>query len=110
MLIGLALAAALCLETYAAVSIALSSGQLLLALGIALDGCARVLGAIAAVKVGRPDWAWGCVLVGSPAVAGFALFRRSGPVAIEPAPLAGVVSVLALGFVAIGVLARLIGL
>jgi hypothetical protein len=109
-LIGLALAAALGLETYAAVGIAVGSGQMLLSLGIVLDGCARVLGAIAAVKLGRQDWAWGCVIFGSPAVATISLFQRSGPVTTELAPLAGVVSLLALGLVAVGLLAHVAGL
>ena len=80
-LLGLVLAAVLCLEIYIAVAgIALSAGQVLLAFAFALDACARALGAIAAGKVDRQDWAWGCVIVGSPVVAGFALFQRSGPV------------------------------
>jgi hypothetical protein len=50
------------------------------------------------------------VIVGSPAVAGFSLFQGDGPVTTEPAPLAGLVALLALALAAIGVLARLVGL
>ncbi len=110
-LLGLALAAVLCLEIYVAVAgIALRSGQVLLAIAVALDGCARALGAIAAGRVDRQDWAWGCVIVGSPAVAGFALFQSSGPVDTEPAPLAGLVSLAAMGLVAIALVAWIVGM
>lgn len=110
-LLGLVLAAVLCLEIYVAVAgIALNDGQLLLAIAFALDACARALGAIAAGKVDRHDWAWGCVIVGSPVVAGFALFQRTGPVMTEPAPLAGLVSLAAMGLVAVALLAWIVGL
>jgi hypothetical protein len=110
-LLGLVLAAVVCLEMYVAVAgIALSDGQLLLAIAFALDACARALGAIAAGKVDRHDWAWGCVIVGSPVVAGFALFQRTGPVMTEPAPLAGLVSLAAMGLVAVALLAWIVGI
>ena len=110
-LLGLVLAAVVCLELYIAVAgIAVSSGQVVLAIAVALDACARALGAIAAGKVDRQDWAWGCVIVGSPAVAGFALFQSSGPVSTEPAPLAGLVSLVAMGLAAIALLASIVGI
>jgi hypothetical protein len=111
LLLGLAVAAVVAFEIYVAVAdVALSSGQLVLALGILLDGCARALGAVAAGKVDRPDWAWGCVIVGSPAVAAFALFQREGPVMIEPGPLAGLVSLAAMGLVAIALIGWILGI
>ncbi len=111
LLLGLAVAAAVAFEVYVAVAdAALSSGQLVLALGLLLDGCARALGAVAAVKVDRQDWAWGCVIVGSPVVAAFALFQREGPVMIEPGPLAGLVSLAAMGLVAIALAGWILGI
>jgi hypothetical protein len=111
LLLGLVLAGVVCLEMYIAVArIALSSGQLLLALGVALDACARALGGVAASKVNQVDWAWGSVIVGSPVVAGFALFQRSGPVTTEPAPLAGLVSLAAMALVAIALFASITGI
>jgi hypothetical protein len=83
---------------------ALDSGRPLLAFALALDACARALGTIAAGRVGAPDWAWGCALVGSPLVAVFALARREGPVRVEPAPLAGLMAVVALAALAIALL------
>ncbi len=110
-LLGLALAAAMCAEVYLAVTgVALGSGQIVLALGLVLDACARALGALAATKIGRLDWAWGCVVIGSPLVAGFALFQRSGPVTEEPAPLGGVISVLAMVLIVLALLAALLGI
>ncbi len=111
LLLGLVVAAVVAFEIYVAVAdVALSSGQLVLALGILLDGCARALGAVAAGKVDRQDWAWGCVIVGSPAVAAFALFQGEGPVMIEPGPLAGLVSLAAMGLVAIALIGRILGI
>lgn len=96
-LIGLALTAVLFAELYFGVARAgFGSGQVLLAFALALDACARALGAVAAARVEALDWALWCVLGGSPAVAAFAFFRRTGPVSTEPAPLAGLVGMLAL--------------
>jgi hypothetical protein len=67
----------------------------LLGFGLALDACSRVLGTVAARRANEPGWAWACVLVGCPTVASFATFGREGPVVTEPAPLAGLVAVLA---------------
>ncbi len=96
LILGLALAAVLSLELYAGVGrLALGGGHVLLGFGIALDGCSRVLGTVAARRSGELGWAWGCVLFGCPAVAAFAMFGPDGPVTTEPAPLAGLVAVLA---------------
>jgi hypothetical protein len=109
-LLGLALAGVVCLEMYVAVAgIALASGQVLLAIGMAFDACARALGAVAASKVDCQDWAWASVIIGSPVVAKFALYQRSGPVTIEPAPLAGLVALAAMGLVAIALIAPVVG-
>jgi hypothetical protein len=105
------LAAALSIEVYVGVAaVALGAGKVLLAIGLVLDAGARALGMVAAAKVGRREWAWTCVLLGSPAVAGFALFQRSGPVTVEPGPLAGLLSLLAIGIVVIALAALVLGL
>ncbi len=103
-IVGLALVAMLCAEVYVAVAkAALESGRVVLGFGLALDACARALGTVAAERAGRPAWAWGCVIGGSPVVATFALFRSSGPEPIEPAPLAGLMSLLAMLIVVVGI-------
>jgi hypothetical protein len=89
-----ALALALFIELYLGVARgALDHGHFVLAFALAMDACARVLGAVAARRAHAPDWAWGCVLIGSPLVV--ALWRSEGASA-EPAPLAGQLAVLAL--------------
>jgi hypothetical protein len=104
-----ALAAVLSLELYVGVGgLALSGGHVLLGFGLALDACSRVLGAVAASRAGEPRWAWACVLVGSPAVAAFAMFGREGPVAVDPAPLAGLIAALATLLVGIAVVGNML--
>jgi hypothetical protein len=94
---GLALATILLVEMYVGVvGAGLDAGRVVLAFGLALDACSRALGTIAAGRALASDWAWGCALGGSPVVAVFALFRRDGPVAVEPAPLAGLMALVAL--------------
>ncbi len=111
LLVGAALAAVVSIEVYLGVAnVALAGGQLLFALGIVLDGCSRALGTLAAIKVGRLDWGWVCLLLGSPAVAAFTLFRHSGAVTVEPGPLAGLLSLLALALVALALLVSLLGI
>ena len=80
---------------------ALDHGHIVLAFALALDACARAVGTIAARRAGRPDWAWGCVLIGSPAVA---IFSRSEDATAEPAPLAGLLAVVALLALVVAVL------
>jgi hypothetical protein len=87
----------------------LGDGHVLLAFGLALDACARTLGAVAAARAGRQEWAWWCALGGSPIVASFALFQRSGPVAVDPAPLAGLISLIAIVVATIGIAAAVTG-
>jgi hypothetical protein len=92
--LGLALAVALFIELYLGVARgALDHGHFVLAFSLAMDAFARVLGTIAARRAAAPDWAWGCVLIGSPAVVAFWRSERDAP---EPAPLAGQLAVVAL--------------
>lgn len=111
LIVGLALAAVLCAEIIVGVAgVALSAGHLVLAFGIAIDCCARALGTIAAVRAGRPHWVWLCLVGGSPAVAAFALFQEAGPVDEEPAPLAGLLALLACGVVGVALAAWALGI
>lgn len=90
--LGVVLVAVLLAEVYFGVArFAVAGGHVLLAFALALDGSARALGAIAASRADDQPAAWWCVLGGSPFVSGFALFAPSGPVTVEPAPLAGIV-------------------
>ena len=104
MTVGLALALALVLELYFGVGrLAMDGGHWVLALGLAFDCCARVLGTVAAGRAGQPAWAWWCIIGGSPAVAAFTLFGDER-LSTEPGPIAGHISVLAIGLVAIAVI------
>lgn len=92
--LGIALAVALFIELYLGVARgAIDHGHIALAFGLAIDACARTLGVVAARRAGAPDWAWGCLLIGSPLVV--ALWRSEHGTA-EPAPLAGELAVVAL--------------
>ena len=83
-------------ELYLGVArLTLEGGPWGLALGLGFDACSRVLGTIAARRSDAKAAAWRCAIAGSPAVAMFTLFGRDGPVAVDPAPLAGVLSMLA---------------
>lgn len=94
--IGLALAAALIAELYLAlITVAAGDGRPVLGIAIVLDAGSRLLGTVAAERAGRRLWACACAIGGAPIVACFTLLRRSGPVKVEPAPLAAVVSALA---------------
>jgi hypothetical protein len=105
-LAGFALAAVLVAEVYVGVARAgFDSGHVLFAFGLALDACSRGLGTIAASREGSSEWAWWCALGGSPVVAWFALFQHGGPVRTEPAPLAGLIGILALVVLAVALLA-----
>jgi hypothetical protein len=105
-LAGFALAAVLVAEVYAGVARAgFDSGHVLFAFGLALDACSRGVGTIAASRERAPDWALWCALGGSPVVAWFALFQQGGPVRTEPAPLAGLIGILALVVLAVALLA-----
>jgi hypothetical protein len=102
---GVALATVLFIEMYVGVvGAGLDGGRVVLAFGLALDACSRALGTIAAGRALAGDWAWGCALGGSPVVAVFALFRGDGVVAVEPAPLAGLIAPVALVALALALL------
>jgi hypothetical protein len=103
-LVGLVVIAVLCLELYYGVArFALGGGHVLLAFGLALDCCARALGTVSARRAGKNDWMWSCALIGSPAVAMFALYAGEGEPPPEPGPLAGLISLSACAAVVIAV-------
>jgi hypothetical protein len=92
--LGVALAVALFIELYLGVARgAIDHGHAALAFGLAIDASARTLGVVAARRANAPDWAWGCLLIGSPLVLAF---WRSEHGTAEPAPLAGQLAVVAL--------------
>jgi len=95
-LAGLAFAALLIAEIYLAVIVvALRAGKLVLGLAILIEALSRVGGTIAAERAGRRGWACACAIVGAPIVAWIALVPRPGRITTEPAPLAGLLAVLA---------------
>ncbi len=97
---GAALVAMVIAELYAGVAVVgFDAGRPVLAVGLALDACARALGTLAASRERAPGWPWGCALGGSPFVAAF-VFGRGEKSTVEPAPLAGVLALLALALVA----------
>ena len=99
--LSLALAVVLFIELYLGVARgALDHGRVVLAFALAVDACARTVGMVAARRANSPDWAWGCVLIGSPLVAAF---WRTNP-ATEPAPLAGLLAVVAMLALVVAVL------
>jgi hypothetical protein len=111
MLIGLALVIVLAAESLIlVVLLALGNDHPVLAFGFALDACARALGTVAAARQGDHAHAWSCILIGSPGVLQYVLLGPNGAVEIEPGPLAGVVSVLAIGIVTVALLGSLIGI
>lgn len=94
--IGLALAAALIAEVYLGmVAVAFGAGRPLLGFAIALEACSRGLGTAAAERAGERGWAFACAIGGGPVVAWFALAPRARRAAVEPAPLAGLLALLA---------------
>ena len=95
-LAGLAFAALLIAEIYLAVIVvAFHAGHLVLGLAILIEALSRVGGTVAAERAGRRGWACACAIVGAPVVAWVALVPRPGRIATEPAPLAGLLAVLA---------------
>ena len=100
--LGLALALALFIELYLGVARgALDHSHFVLAFALAIDACARTSGVVAARRARAPDWAWGCLLIGSPLVVAF---WRSEQATAEPAPLAGQLAVVALLALVVAVL------
>jgi hypothetical protein len=106
MVVGLALALVLIAEVYLDVVYVFGAGRVALAFAVAFDACSRALGTVAAARAGERGWACACAIGGSPVVAWFALLRRSGRVEVEPAPLAGLLALLA-GL--LGVIGLLVG-
>jgi hypothetical protein len=104
MVLGLALAVALIAEMYLDVVYVFGAGRVLLGFAIALEACSRALGTAAAARAGERAWALACAIIGAPAVAWFALSRRSGGAEVEPAPLAGLLAGLAGALAVIGLL------
>jgi len=99
------LAAVLIAELYLGVIVvAFHHGRLLLGLAIVLEACSRMLGTGAAERAGQRGWAFSCAIVGAPVVAWFALLRPSGRLQTEPAPLAGLLAVLAGAVAVVGIL------
>jgi hypothetical protein len=99
-LAGLAFAALLIGELYLGViKVAFGDSRLLLGLAIVLELLSRALGTVSAERAEKRGWACACAIVGAPVVAWVTLFRRPR-IDVEPAPLAGLLAVLA-GAVAI---------
>lgn len=99
-IVGLALAVVLIVEVYLDVVHVFGAARIVLGFALALEACSRALGTVAAARSGEPAWACACAIIGSPAVACFAFLRQSGRRAAEPAPLAGLLALVA-GLVAI---------
>jgi hypothetical protein len=95
-LAGLAFAALLIAEIYLGVIVvAFHAGRLVLGLAILIEALSRVGGTVAAERAGQRGWAFACAIVGAPIVAWVALAPRSDRITTEPAPLAGLLAVLA---------------
>jgi hypothetical protein len=102
--IGLALIVIVLAEAYLGIVVlGVNRGDVILGLGLQLDACARVIGTIAAGHVGDHAAAWLSLVIGSPALAA-ADPPGAGEAEYEPARLARVTAVLALGVIALGVL------
>jgi len=105
-LAGLAFAALLIVELYLGViKVAFDDHRLLLGLAIVLELLSRALGTVASERAERRGLACACAIVGAPVVAWVTLLRRPR-IDVEPAPLAGLLALLA---GAVAVLALLIG-
>ena len=104
--LGAVLACVLFLEICGGVvAFALGGGYLILAFGLALDACARMLGTIAAVRTGSEwgtGWRWACALIGSPAVLAFAFYGEGVLVDKDLARLAGPIAAFAIICVVVG--------
>ncbi|HTP23761.1 MAG TPA: hypothetical protein VMJ65_29425 [Solirubrobacteraceae bacterium] len=95
-LAGLAFAVLLIVEVYLGViKVAFADGMLVLGVAILLEALSRAGGTVAAERAGRRGWAFACAIVGAPLVAWVALAPRPGRIEAEPAPLAGLLAVLA---------------
>ncbi len=101
---GAGLVALVIVELYAGVAVVgFDASRPVLAIGLALDACVRALGTLAAVRERVPGWPWACAVGGSPFVASF-VFGRGRRTMVEPAPLAGVLALLAMAFVVVALI------
>ena len=101
---GAALVAVVIAELYAGVAVVgFDAARPVLAVGLALDACARALGTLAASRERAPGWPLACAVGGSPFVALF-VFGRGQRSTVEPAPLAGVLALLALALIALALI------
>jgi hypothetical protein len=71
-----------------------------LGLAILIEALSRALGTGAAERAGRRGWACACAIIGAPVVIWVALVPHRGRIDAEPAPLAGLLALLA-GLVAL---------
>ncbi len=102
---GLAFAALLIVEIYLGVIVvAFGAGRLVLGLAILIEALSRAGGTVAAERAGRRAWACACAIVGAPVVAWVSLVPRSTRIATEPAPLAGLLALLAGAVALVGVI------
>ena len=93
---GLAFAALLIVEVYLGViKVAFADGMLVLGLAILIEALSRVGGTVAAERAERRGWACACAIFGAPVVAWISLVPRTGRITTEPAPLAGLLALLA---------------
>jgi hypothetical protein len=94
------------LELYLGVVVCMfGGGPVILGLGLALDAGARVIGTIAAARLGKQwgsGWRWICALLGSPGVAYFAFQRDSSLMNTDLVPLAGPIAGVALFVLFVG--------
>jgi hypothetical protein len=95
-LAGLAFTALLIAEVYLGVIVvAFHARRLVLGLAILSEALSRALGTVAAERAGKRGWAVGCAIFGAPLVAWATLVPRRGRIDAEPAPLAGLLALLA---------------
>jgi hypothetical protein len=107
LVLALLLIAAVMGEAYlGVVRLAIHDGYVVLGCGVVLDGWARLLGAGAASHGGRHWIALGCLIAGSPGVAVAALLPARGRGTREPAALAGLIALLAVGAIVAGLMLR----
>jgi hypothetical protein len=104
-LAGLAFAALLIAEVYLGVFVvAFNGGRLVLGLAILIEALSRALGTAAAERAERRTWAFACAIGGAVVVAWATLVPREARIDVEPAPLAGLLALLAGAVAIVGLL------
>jgi hypothetical protein len=73
----------------------LTLDPVVLGLAILIEALSRALGTVAAERAPRRGWACACAIVGAPVVAWVALAPGPARIEAEPAPLAGLLALLA---------------